>query len=174
VPEIAGVLDGVDYHQFYVVADEDPDRFPEGAFTDAISPHTLIVPTGSAVCVSTGIAMGVINLTIEVLAEEPAAIDDRKPWEALSDVSFEASSAAAGVRLLMGANAAPFDSFDLSFGPGWYRVRGHAIGRSLDFDDVVSENPRETHLLQLWRINGFEPAQHHRVDDQWANQNFEA
>lgn len=64
----------------------------------------------------------------------------------------------------------PFDSFQLATGTGWYRVRAHAVGRSLDFDVVVTENPREEHLLQLWRTDGFAPARHHRIDDQWANQ----
>jgi hypothetical protein len=171
--QIAGVLDGVDYHQFYLVADDDPDPALEGAFEDEISPHTLVVPTANGVCVSTGIAMGVINLTIELLDAGPESIDDRAPWDAVSDVSFEAGSAQAGVRVLMDATDAPFDNFALPLGPGWYRLRGHASGRSLDFDDVVSEDPRESHLLQLWRSQGFEPAQHHRVDDQWADQGNE-
>lgn len=170
VQRISAELDGIDYHQFYLVADEDDDVFPEGAFSDEISPHTLIVPTGHAVCVSTGIAMGVINLTIEVLDDAPAAIDDRQSWQAVSDVSFEATSGDARIHILMDATCAPFHFFPLSTGAGWYRVRGHAVGRSLDFDVVVSENPRETHLLQLWRSSAFEEARHHRVDDQWANQ----
>lgn len=167
---VAGVLDGVDYHQFYLVADDDPDVWPEGAFEDDISPHTLIVPTGQAVCVSTGIAMGMINLTIELLDRAPMAIDDRQPWEAVTEVSFDAGTAGARLHLLMGAPEPPLDAFDLPHGAGWYRVRGHAVGRSLDFDAVVDTDPRETHLLQLWRTEGFQPAQHHRVDDQWADQ----
>lgn len=35
---------------------------------------------------------------------------------------------------------------------------------------MVSEDPREAHLLQLWHTAGFQPAQHHRIDDRWANQ----
>jgi hypothetical protein len=38
---IDGVLDGIDYHQFYLVTDDDPNAIPDGAFTDEISPHTL-------------------------------------------------------------------------------------------------------------------------------------
>ena len=166
---IDGVLDGIDYHQFYLLANDDPD-IPEGAFEDEISPHTLIVPTGSALCVTTGIAMGVLKLTIELLDSPPQSIDDREPWEAISEVSFEAESQDARVRLLMDWTLAPFDAFRLSQGTGWYRARGHAIGRSLDFDIVVRENPREAHLIQLWRAEGFEPARHHRVDNRWANQ----
>ena len=162
--------DGVNYHQFYLVADDDLDAVPDGAFQDEISPDTLIVPTGSAVCVSTGIVMGVINLTIELLDSPPDSIDDREPWEAVSDVSFEAESADAGVCLLMDGTRAPFVASRLPHGPGWYRTRGHAIRRSLDFDVVVTEDPREAHLIQLWRTDGFEQARHHLVDNQWANQ----
>lgn len=68
---IEGVLDGVDYHQLYLVADDDLDGFPEGSFEDEIDPHTLAVPMDHSVCVITGIAMGQVNLTIEVLDEAP-------------------------------------------------------------------------------------------------------
>ena len=168
---IDGVLDGVDYHQLYLVADDDLDGFPEGSFEDEIDPHTLAVPMDHCVCVLTGIAMGQVNLTIEVLDEAPGRIDDRRPWEAVSEVSFEAISSTARIVLLDEGPEPPFESFPLAPGIGWYRARAHAVGRSLDFDAVVSENPREAHLLQLWRTDGFGPAQHHRIDDQWANQN---
>jgi hypothetical protein len=167
---ISGVLGGISYHQFCVLATNDPNPMPEAGVADEISPHTLVVPTASGVCVSTGIAMGLIKLTIELLEEEPDAIDDREQWDAVSDVSFQAACAQAHVLVLMDWTPAPFGSFGLPLGPGWYRLRGHASGRSLDFDDVVSENPRESHLLQLWRTERFEPAQHHRVDDRWALQ----
>jgi hypothetical protein len=167
---IAGVLDGIDYHQFYFVAREDSVEVPQGAAKDEISPHTLLVPTDSGLCVSTGIVMGLIKLTIELLDAPPESIDHRERWEAVSDVSFQASSADARVFLLMGRPNAPFDAVRLTGGPGWYRARGHASGRSLDYDLVVNENPRETHLIQLWRADRFEPARHHRVDNQWADQ----
>jgi hypothetical protein len=46
---------------------------------------------------------------------------------------------------------------------------GHAVGRSLDFDGVVRE-PREHHLLQLWRVDQFEDTQVVRADDPWDRQ----
>lgn len=168
---VSGDLNGIDYHQYYLVADEDEDAFPEGAFTDEVSPHTLVVPSGHALCVSTGIAAGLIMLTIEVLDDTPASIDDRETWQAVSDVSFEATSDEASVRILMDETSSPFDHFRLSGGEGWYRARAHAYRRGVDFDAVVTENPREKHLLQLWRSAGFETAKHHRIDDQWANRN---
>ena len=167
---VSGELDGIDYHQFYLVADDDEEAFPEGEFTDEISPHTLVVPSGHALCISTGIAIGLINLTIEVLDQAPTSIDHRESWQAVSDVSFEATSDEASIRILMDATPPPFDSFHLSGGEGWYRARAHACCRSLDFDLVVTEHPREKHLLQLWRTAGFEAAAHHRIDDQWADQ----
>ena len=85
---IDGVLDGVDYHQLYLVADDDLDGFPEGSFKDEIYPHTLVEPRGNSVCVHTGIAMGQVNLTIEVLEEAPDRSDDRRQWEAVSEVSW--------------------------------------------------------------------------------------
>jgi len=167
---IDGVLDGVDYHQLYLVADEDLSGIPEGSFEDEIDPHTLAVPMDHCVCVITGIAMGQVNLTIEVLDEAPDRIDDRRPWEAVSEVSFEAISSTARIVLLDEGPESPFESFTLAPGIGWYRARAHAVGRSLDFDAVVSEDPREAHLLQLWHTDGFQPARHHRADDRWAGQ----
>lgn len=167
---IDGVLDGVDYHQLYLVADDDLDGFPEGSFKDEIYPHTLVEPTGNSVCVHTGIAMGQVNLTVEVLEEAPGRIDDRRQWEAVSEVSFEAISSTARIDVMDAYPGSPFDSFRLAPGVGWYRARAHAVGRSLDFDAVVSDIPRETHLLQLWRTDGFQPARHHRIDNQWARQ----
>lgn len=114
--------------------------------------------------------MGQVNLTIEVLDQAPDRIDDRRQWEAVSEISFEAISGTARIVVTDEAREPLFESFLLAPGVGWYRARAHAVGRSLDFDGVVSENPREAHLLQLWRTDGFQPAQHHRIDDQWANQ----
>ena len=171
MPRLGGVIDGVEYHTFYLVADEDLWGFPDGDFGDDISPHTLVVPMGNSVCVSTGIAMGQVNLTVEVLDAAPGAIDDRREWQAVSEVSFEARTSGARIAFMAEVPEPPFDSFHLSTGTGWYRVRAHAVGRSLDFDAVVTENPREEHLLQLWRTDGFAPARHDRIDDQWANQN---
>ena len=167
---IDGVLDGVDYHQLYLVTDDDLDGFPECSFEDEIYPHTLAVPMDHCVCVLTGIAMGQVNLTIEVLEEAPDRIDDRRQWEAVSEVSFEAISSTARIVVMDEGPEPLFESFLLAPGVGWYRARAHAVGRSLDFDLVVSDNPREAHLLQLWRTDGFQPTQHDRIDNQWANE----
>lgn len=167
---LGGVIDGVDYHTFYLVADEDLSGFLDGDLEDDISPHTLVVPTGNSVGVITGIAMGQVNLTIEVLDAAPGAMDDRRPWEAVSEVSFEARTSGARIAFMAWGPEPPFDSFELATGTGWYRVRAHAVGRNLDVDAVVSENPREEHLLQLWRTDGFQPARHHRMDNSWAGQ----
>lgn len=109
--------------------------------------------------------MGVVNLIIDMLDEPPTAMDGREDWEAISEVSFEATGEEFRIHPLMEEAPPPFDRFRLPHGVGWFRVRSHAVGRALDFDAVVSDNPRETHLLQLWPAPGFEPARHYRVDD---------
>jgi hypothetical protein len=35
---VSGELGGIDYHQFYFVADSDENVLPEGAFDDELSP----------------------------------------------------------------------------------------------------------------------------------------
>lgn len=133
---------------------------------------TSVVPTTGgrhAVCLSTGIAMGVVQLAIEFLDAPPARIDESREWEAIAEVGFEATDAAAMIFLLMASADPPFRSFELPSGPGWYRLRGHALGRSVDFDLAVRE-PREHHLLQLWPADGFGQPEEIRADDPWANQ----
>jgi hypothetical protein len=165
---IEGVLEGVEYHQFYVMA-EDDDAYPE--FPVGRSSHDLIVPTsGHGFCMSTGIAMGSIHLAIEVLDFPPVAIDDTRGWEAITDISFSADTTTASVQVLMESTPAPFNAFTLPRAPGWYRVRAHAQGRSLDFDSVVSENPREHHLLQMWPTDKSEEPIDHRIDNKWEHQ----
>lgn len=165
---IEGPLDGVDYHQFYLWAD-DPDGYPE--YPRGGSPNRLLATTstGHAVCVSTGIAMGVVQLAIEFLDTPPDRVDDSQEWEAIAEVAFEATDAVAMIVVLMASASPPFRSFELPSGPGWYRVRGHAVGRSLDFDLAVRES-REHHLIQLWPADGFEQPEEIRADDPWANQ----
>jgi hypothetical protein len=167
---LSGVLDGIDYHQFYLVTDDD-EVSPEFETDPEIAPHWLITPSGHALYIHTGVAMGMVNLTVELLEGGPPEIDQRQPWAAVSETSFEAAGAEAWVRLLMDDPPPPFDDpLVLADGPGWYRVRAHALGRELDYDLVVDDQPREHHLLQLWRTAGPEPTRHHRVDDQWSAQ----
>ena len=174
VRRIEGIADGVDYHQFYLnadVSDAFPEYPPEDPGDKEIGHHRLIAPSGHMVCVEAGIAMGTVHLAIEFLERKPTELDTSAGWEAVSEISFEAASSDVSITYLMDATHAPFDHFILPDGPGWYRVRGHAIGRSLGFDGVAREDdPRERHLLQLWRTAGPQRTRHHRIDDQWANQ----
>jgi len=172
VRRINGLLDGVDYHQFYLTAD-DPDEYPQ--YPAGGPPNRLLATTDAdeSVCVSTGIAMGVIRMAIEFLDAPPAQVDDSREWEAIAEVSYEATATPAKVLLLMSSAEPPFRSFELPSGPGWYRVRGHALGRALDFDLAVRE-AREHHLLQLWTTDGFADPTEIRADDPWANQTFSA
>jgi len=165
---IEGLLDGVDYHQFYLQAG-DPTVYP--SYPMGGPPNTLlaVTDTGNAVCVTTGISMGVVQLAIEFLDGPPSGVDDSHEWEAVTELSFEATATTASVVLLMVDTKPLFRSFELPLGSGGYRVRGHAVGRSLDFDVVVRE-PREHHLLQLWRVDQFDEPQVIRADDPWDRQ----
>jgi hypothetical protein len=170
VQRIEGVLRVVDYHQFYVVT-EGESAYPEFPATRSI--HDVIAPTsGHGFCVMTGIAMGSINLAIEVLDLPPETIDDTRDWEGVTDISFSAESSVARVQALMHPTPAPFSAFTLPRAPGWYRVRAHAQGRSLNFDSVVRENPREYHLLQMWPAGTPEGPIDHRIDNQWEHQHL--
>jgi hypothetical protein len=169
VPRLESLLDGVDYHHFYLQV---------GGLTEAPSypmggpPNRLLATTdsGDAICVITGIAMGVIQLAIELLDTPPSGTDESQQWEAVAEVSLEATETTAAVALLMTDTDPPYNSFDLPRGSGWYRIRGHAAGRSLDYDLVVTEDPREHHLLQLWPAAEWEEPLVLREDDPWEYQ----
>lgn len=175
---IEGPIDGVDYHQFYLCADA-TDTFPTYPAQPSHAARLLAtVDNVHAVCVTTGIAMGTVVLAVDLLAVRPPDLDRTRGWEVVAEVSLEATRSRANISFLQTYPAevpAVFDGFDLPAGPGWYRVRGHATGRALDFDAVVSARGpdqselREFHLLQLWPANGPEDPARIRDDDPWAN-----
>ncbi len=106
---IEGALSGIDYHQFYVMT-EDEDSDPE--YPTVRSNHDLIAPTsGYGFCAFTGIAMGTVHLTIEILDLPPEAIDDTREWEAITELSFLANATAARIQLLMDDTPPPFKTF---------------------------------------------------------------
>lgn len=176
---IAGPIDGVDYHQFYVYADVS-DSFPAYPASPSYPGRLLAtVDNSHAVCVETGIAMGTVVLEVELLDGPPMRLDSTRNWEVIAEVSFEATRSWGSVFFLQTYPAevpSMFESFDLPAGSGWYRVRGHAVGRALDFDAVVAAGtpyhcePREFHLLQIWATVGPNDATRIRDDDPWANQ----
>lgn len=164
-----GVLDGIDYHQFYLLAEADVGTFPSYADDEVIKPHGLIASSGHGVCVTAGITMGPIFLTVELVDGPPDAVDDRRQWTAVSELSFEAANEHAWLFTFDGPTVAPYlEPFALQTGPGWYRIRAHAWDRELDFDGCV-DTPREYHLLQIWPATAA-PATHQRIDNQWSTQ----
>jgi hypothetical protein len=165
---IEGVLGGVDYHQFYLLADDDAG-FP--VYPSGGPPNELVrtLASGAGACVKTGIAAGVISLAIEVRDAPPSELDSSQAWEAVAEVSVQARSSSGRIFLLMDSPDPPFDAFELPANSAWYRLRAHAVGRALDFDVAVSE-PRETHFLQIWPTVAVEQSTEIRADDPWANQ----
>lgn len=179
VSRIEGPIVGVDYHQFYLYADAS-DAFPAYPVENHY-PGRLLAPANDAhaLCIETGIAMGTVVLAVDLLDRPPADIDTGRDWEVVTEVSFEATAPSGSIFYLQTYPAQvlpPFDRFALPAGAGWYRVRGHAVGRALDFDGVISANlpghsePREFHLLQLWPADGPRDAVRIRDDDPWAGQ----
>lgn len=169
---VEGLLDGVDYHQFYLWAD-DPlvaVSYPPGGPANRLLATT---ETGHAVCISTGIAIGVVHLTIEMLDSTPPEVDHSCEWEAVAEVNMTAAVPTAMIMLLMQQAKPPFDLLELPSRAAMYRVRGHAAGRSLDYDavvDGVNQVPRENHLLQMWPVDRLEEPIVVRADDPWSRQ----
>lgn len=169
---VRGLLDGVDYRQFYLWPDDPfvPTNYPPGGPSNQLLAAT---ETRHAVCVSTGIAMGVFHLAVEFLDSPSSEVDHSGDWEAVAETSITAIVPSATIMLLMQRTQPPFDRLKLPSGADTYRVRGHATGRSLDYDIVVdgkNREPREYHLLQLWQADRLEPPVVLREDDPWARQ----
>lgn len=176
---IVGPIDGVDYHQFFLYVDAS-DSFPEYPVTGSYPGRLLAtVDNTHAVCVQTGIAAGSVVLAVELLENAPVGLDATRDWEVIAEVSFEATRSWGSIYFLQSLSAEvppEFENFAFAAGSGWYRVRGHAVGRALDFDvfvgrgDPDSCEPREFHLLQIWPAERHEDAVRIRDDDPWANQ----
>jgi hypothetical protein len=166
---IEGLVDGVDYHQFYLQLGN-PGQVP--SYPMGGPPNRLLATTdsGQAVCVTTGIARGVVGLTIEFLDGRPNGVDESPNWQTVEEINVQAATPFGSVQLLEALPQAPFDAIELPFGSGQYRVRGCAVGRSLDFDVMVRGEPREHHLLQLWRVDTAAPPLIIRADDPWEHQ----
>jgi len=133
-------------------------------------PTGLVEPAVGGALVYTGIARGPVHLSVRVLPEAPASVDDS--WEEIAEVSLEIAPPAQhndGEAFLLrrarerGRDPEPrgfriatvnFDHDPQAFpllnpDGGPCRLRVHARGRGVN-DDGVDWEPREVYLLLAW------------------------
>jgi hypothetical protein len=97
--------------------------------------------------VFTGISAGTIQLAVEVLDHEPAAI--APGWEDVLEVSLTIPEGKAYFNRPTGSDVHDIGALDAGEA-GSYRARLHATGRDTDYDLVV-DSSKERHLVQLWK-----------------------
>lgn len=136
----------------YMVSDPWVQRLPPDL--DAGDPwgiNGLIgLTTPSAGTIVTGTKYGPVRLTVEVHDERVSASGIGNVWSEIVEVCFEIRS---GQFLVSDWNGEPIHRLqDLPLGT--YRLRVHARGRdegaARQWDPLLTEEPVEEHLLQLW------------------------
>lgn len=103
-------------------------------------------------CVLTGINRGPVTLSVQALLSNPGPATDLDPWDDICEVSVEAGeSGLSGLIVVGGEDPRPERDIRLDRdGPGWYRLRVSARGRSSHYDQVVYE-PVESYMIEAWR-----------------------
>lgn len=138
----------IDYHQFFLMEPGHEDFVPEEY-------GRLISPTGEAVIVHTGIAIGNVAVHIEIHDHEPPLDDtDCADWEEVAEAGTRVEKGALMVRCLM--DEPPDLPVLTPAGPGTYRVRAHARGRDTAYDLAVSQS-QEVYLFQIWPASYLPP-----------------
>lgn len=138
----------VHYRQAYLVDDPDGNLCPD-AFPDDHPEHPvgiILVEDGNALLV-TGLHTGTVGFSVTVADHDPGA--DTDEYEDIVEISFR--SEAGQVALCEWAGERFHKLPELPSGPGWYRLRYHAVnmdeGAAADTStDVVIDR----YLLQIW------------------------
>ncbi|AWS44092.1 hypothetical protein DKM19_24825 [Streptosporangium sp. 'caverna'] len=89
----------------------------------------------------------VIRLTVETHDTPPPL--DLDAWEAVVEVTYDSP---AGEALLIDWTRTAVDDSPIltAHGPGSYRLRIHARGRDMRWEDLVPEESGEEHLILIW------------------------
>ncbi|MFH8371387.1 hypothetical protein [Streptomyces sp. NPDC018031] len=106
----------------------------------------LAAPMDWGAWVSTGIHTGYVRIRAEVLSAAPSV--EEADWEEIVEISVR--SLEGDLRITSDGEITPDTLPTLNAqGPGWYRVRVHARGRSIN-PDGVAEEPTEEYLITCW------------------------
>lgn len=138
-------LQGVDNNLLYVV---DGQREIRSSF---YFPNGLVAAGPGFAQIYTAIKAGPVVVRVKALDRRPAEIDTPwvDDWEDIVEISVEAfEGQLRAVEQYEGTNERPSSVLTIH-GPGWYRLRVHAMGRDLHPDHYV-QYPTENYLLQMW------------------------
>ncbi len=106
----------------------------------------LAAPMGHGAWILTGINTGYVRVSAQCFDAAPRVeVTDREEV-----VEFSVRSVEGDLRIHSGYDITPDDLPALNpQGPGWYRMRVHASGRSINRDGV-SDEPVENYLIAVW------------------------
>ncbi|MFH5211419.1 hypothetical protein [Antrihabitans spumae] len=141
----------VDNHLMKLMEQDGYDEFDW--WTD--QPSTLLRFGQGVIVILTGVAYGPVAVEIHVLTSSPPLELDR--WEdvAEGDLTTEAGelmvSGMDSINTIPGGNAGVTPK-----GPAHHRVRVHANGRDIMFDEGIFDDdpPVENYLIQIWPATG--------------------
>ncbi|WP_162597004.1 hypothetical protein [Streptomyces sp. NEAU-S7GS2] len=106
----------------------------------------LAAPMDHGAWILTGINTGHVRVKAQCLDAAPSV--EAADWEEIVEISVR--SVAGDLCINSGYDITPDDLPALNpQGPGWYRMRVHASGRSIN-PDGVSEEPVEDYLIAVW------------------------
>ena len=140
----AGDVVHVSRHQFGLI-----DHIWPRARTETSVVPGLATIHPQAVLIYTGVAGGVVNVSVEVRDTPPAApeLDD---WDEVADFDFETVT---GEMIVAASMSSPPQLPVLTpDGPGRYRARLSVRGRDTSFDLTVTE-PVEDYDLKVWPVD---------------------
>ncbi|GHA42932.1 hypothetical protein GCM10010329_77300 [Streptomyces spiroverticillatus] len=142
-------------NQFYLLEDDDLDRVKNRTVSAAGNNGLVAGGVDHAVALA-GISAGPAMISFD-LAPDPLAADSSRPWEDVAAFDYTSTLGVTHLATAMGPDEESDDleayEVNLAFnGPGNYRMRLHAQGRTLHPDGVQEEDEpiAEHYLLQVW------------------------
>jgi hypothetical protein len=110
----------------------------------------LIVGMSNGATIHTGINRGLVHARVDVRNEPPDHIDTGQ-WDDIVEASVHSATGNLRVQLLEYGQhlQAPHLPLMSTHGPGDYRLRAHARGRDLNYDQA-QEISSEHYLLTIW------------------------
>jgi hypothetical protein len=147
MPTGSGLL-WVSYHQFWLVGDAGLPAAQD--MSSEASSLIDLYPDGAMI--RTGIAYGLVSVTLDRLDEPPAALNLSRRWEDVVEFSLgHDTRPPVSIAALEGGEPDTLPALAAAdAGSGRVRVRVHALGRDLHYDEVVADHPVEHYLIQSW------------------------
>jgi hypothetical protein len=131
----------------YWVTDDDPDAGL--ALPDPGGDNGLVGVAAGLAIVVTGTQFGNVGLIVATGDSDPGL--DLGGWDDVVEVSVTSGQGGQGLGITSGGLGPDSLQALTAGGTGTYRIRVHARGRDVGADhDVVTGNPVEEHLLQIW------------------------